>query len=81
MKKLLILVTSALLFSVSVQAEVQDCDVLQDEIHEKISGNGVEDFDLLIVDKDDVNDHDGYQVVGSCEAGSQKILYKNLYQG
>ncbi|WNC67473.1 DUF1161 domain-containing protein [Thalassotalea nanhaiensis] len=81
MKKLIVLITSALLFSVSAQAEVKDCDELKDEIHTKISNNGVENFDLLVVDNDEVEDHDGYQVVGSCEAGSQKVLYKNLYKG
>ncbi|WP_068545631.1 DUF1161 domain-containing protein [Thalassotalea crassostreae] len=81
MKKLISLFTAALLFSVSAQAEVKDCDELEDEIHTKISNNGVENFDLMVVDNDEVDEHEGYKVVGSCEAGSQKILYKNLYKG
>ena len=81
MKKIITLITATLLFSVSAQAQIKDCDELKDEIHAKIEGNGVESFDLKIVDADEAGDFEGYKIVGSCEAGSQKILYKNLYKG
>ncbi|WOH37566.1 DUF1161 domain-containing protein [Thalassotalea fonticola] len=69
-----------IIFSVSAQAEVKHCADLQDEIHTKISNNGIENVDLTVVENDEVEDHDGYSVVGSCEVGSQKVLYKNLYE-
>lgn len=80
MKKAILLVTSALLFSVTAQAEVKDCDELKSEIETKIENNGVEDFDVIVVENDEVNDHEGFKVVGSCEGGSHKVLYKNNYK-
>jgi hypothetical protein len=76
MKKLLILTSIALFFSVSAQAKIKPCDELRSEIHTKITKNGVPEFELIVVKSEDVNDYEDWKVVGSCESGSNKILYK-----
>jgi len=54
-------------------AEGKDCGELKGEIEAKIKKNGVEKFSLEIVDKDAQADG---KVVGTCEAGTKKIVYK-----
>lgn len=54
-------------------AQVKPCEELKAEIEAKISSNGVEKFTLTIVDKDAPEDG---KVVGTCEGGTKKILYK-----
>jgi len=51
----------------------KDCGELKGEIEAKIKKNGVEKFTLDIVDKDAQADG---KVVGTCEAGAKKIVYK-----
>lgn len=51
----------------------KDCAELKGEIEAKIKKNGVEKFSLEIVDKDAQADG---KVVGTCEAGAKKIVYK-----
>lgn len=68
---------------------VMACDVLQDEIEAKIRANGVEDFELDIiaserVDEDGVRENDalaGGEVVGSCDGGTRKVIYRRGAQG
>ncbi|MCK0714682.1 DUF1161 domain-containing protein [Chromohalobacter sarecensis] len=68
---------------------VMACDVLQDEIEAKIRANGVEDFELDIiaserVDEDGVREDDalaGGDVVGSCDGGTRKVIYRRGAQG
>ncbi|MBZ5874755.1 DUF1161 domain-containing protein [Chromohalobacter israelensis] len=68
---------------------VMDCDVLQDEIEAKIRANGVDEFQLDIidsarVDEDGVREGDplaGGEVVGSCDGGSRKVIYRRGAQG
>ena len=54
-------------------AEGKDCGELKSEIEAKIKKNGVDKFSLDIVDKDAQADG---KVVGTCEAGAKKIVYK-----
>ena len=54
-------------------AQTKACAELKSEIEAKIKKNGVEKFSLEIVDKDAQADG---KVVGTCEAGSKKIVYK-----
>ena len=54
-------------------AQRKDCGELKGEIEAKIKGNGVEKFSLDVVDKDAQADG---KVVGTCDGGSKKIVYK-----
>jgi hypothetical protein len=51
----------------------KDCNELKSEIEAKIKKNGVESFTLDIVDKDAQAEG---KVVGSCDGGTKKIVYK-----
>ena len=54
-------------------AQRKDCNELKGEIDAKIKKNGVEKFTLDIVDKDAQADG---KVVGTCDGGTKKIVYK-----
>jgi hypothetical protein len=58
---------------VVVSAAPKKCDELKKEIADKIDAKGVKNYTLEIVAKDDVKE--GMKVVGSCEAGTKKIVY------
>jgi predicted lipoprotein with Yx(FWY)xxD motif len=51
----------------------KDCGELKSEIEAKIKKNGVDKFTLDIVDKDAQADG---KVVGTCDSGAKKIVYK-----
>jgi hypothetical protein len=51
----------------------KDCAELKGEIEAKIKKNGVEKFSLDIVDADAQADG---KVVGTCDGGTKKIVYK-----
>ncbi|HYN12923.1 MAG TPA: DUF1161 domain-containing protein [Burkholderiales bacterium] len=54
-------------------AQRKDCNELKGEIDAKIKKNGVEKFTLDIVDTD--KQAEG-KVVGTCDGGTKKIVYK-----
>jgi hypothetical protein len=54
-------------------AQVKPCDELKGEIEAKLTQKGVVGFSLTIVASDAPEDG---KVVGTCEGGSKKILYK-----
>jgi Protein of unknown function (DUF1161) len=54
-------------------AQPKDCDELKAEIDAKITANGTASFTTTIVDKDAAEDG---KVVGTCDAGTKKIVYK-----
>ena len=54
-------------------AQRKDCGELKAEIDARISANGVASFTTTIVDKDAVADG---TVVGTCDGGTRKIVYK-----
>jgi len=54
-------------------AQRKDCNELKAEIDAKITANGVKAFTTTIVDKDAPEDG---QVVGTCDGGTKKIVYK-----
>ena len=60
-------------FSGSAFAQAKSCEELKGEIDAKIKKNGVEKFTLDIVDKDAQADG---KVVGTCDGGTKKIVYK-----
>jgi hypothetical protein len=71
--KSLIAVAASLLIASPVLAQVKACEDLKGEIDAKIKGNGVAAFSTTIVDKDAAEDG---KVVGTCEGGTKKIVYK-----
>ncbi len=73
--KSLIAVVSLLLIASPALAQRKACEELKAEIEAKIKANGVPTFTLDIVDSDQVKEGDG-QVVGSCDGGMKKIVYK-----
>jgi len=71
--KSLIAIAALLLIASPVLAQVKPCEELKGEIDAKIKNNGVPAFTTTIVDKDAAEDG---KVVGTCEGGSKKIVYK-----
>lgn len=71
--KSLIAVVASLLIASPVFAQVKPCEELKSEIDAKIKKNGVKEFTLTIVEKDAPEDG---KVVGTCEGGTKKIVYK-----
>ena len=61
------------LFGTSAWAQKKDCEELKSEIEAKIKKNGVDKFSLDVVDKDAQSDG---KVVGTCDGGAKKIVYK-----
>jgi hypothetical protein len=57
----------------SAWAQVKACEELKSEIDAKIRKNGVDKFTLEIVD---ANAQAEGKVVGTCDGGSKKIVYK-----
>ncbi len=57
-------------------AQRKDCSELKAEIDAKIARNGVTAFTTTIADRD--AEADG-KVVGTCDGGTKKIVYKRGY--
>jgi hypothetical protein len=66
-------VVTGLALSGPALAQRKDCNELKGEIDAKIKKNGVEKFTLDILDKDAQADG---KVVGTCDGGTKKIVYK-----
>lgn len=58
----------------SAQGMRKPCDELKGEIEAKIKKNGVDKFSLDVVDAE-AEAKDG-KVVGTCDGGTKKIVYK-----
>lgn len=71
----LVAVVALMLIAFPAVAQRKACEELKAEIEAKIKGNGVSAFTLDIVASDEVKEGNG-QVVGSCEGGTKKIVYK-----
>jgi hypothetical protein len=71
MKRLVVL--AALMLAAAPALARKDCNELKAEIDAKIKANGVQTYTLEIVPKD--QEADG-QVVGTCDGGTKKIVYK-----
>ena len=54
-------------------AQKKDCGELKGEIEAKIKKNGVDKFTLDVLEADKQSDG---KVVGTCDGGSKKIVYK-----
>lgn len=57
-------------------AQKKPCEELKSEIEAKIKKNGIEKFTLDIVDADKAEAAKDGKVVGSCDGGAKKIVYK-----
>jgi Protein of unknown function (DUF1161) len=66
-------VVAGLIVSGPALAQRRDCGELKGEIEAKIKANGVEKFSLDVVDKDAQAEG---KVVGTCDGGTKKIVYK-----
>jgi hypothetical protein len=73
--KMLIAVVALALVAAPALAQRKDCGELKAEIEGKIKANGVKQFTLDVVPNEKVKEGDG-KVVGSCDGGAQKIVYK-----
>jgi hypothetical protein len=73
MGKLIVAALVIMGLSGSAWAQRKSCDELKGEIDAKIKKNGVEKFSLDIVDKDAQAEG---KVVGTCDGGTKKIVYK-----
>lgn len=71
--KSLVVVASLLLLAGPAFAAGKSCDELKSEIAAKLDAKGVKGYELTIVANEAVADQ---KVVGSCEGGSKKIVYK-----
>ncbi len=56
-------------------AAIKPCAELEREIAAKLDARGVLRYELTIVAPDEVGDR---QVVGSCEGGTKRIVYRRL---
>jgi hypothetical protein len=63
----------SLVFAGGAWAQKKSCDDLKGEIEAKIKKNGVDKFSLDVVDKDAQSEG---KVVGTCDGGAKKIVYK-----
>ena len=70
-----ILIAAILLAVATVPAYAQrkPCEELNEEIATKVRKNGVKHFTLTIVPNAEAK---GQQVVGSCDGGTKKIVYR-----
>ena len=71
MKKLM--VAAALLMITTPAYAMKACDELKSEIDAKLKAKGVKSYSLEIVPNAQVKDQ---KVVGTCDGGSRKIVYK-----
>jgi Protein of unknown function (DUF1161) len=69
-----IVLLAALMLAASPALARKDCEELKAEIDAKIKANGVPVYTLEIVPNDQVKEGD--KVVGSCDGGTKKIVYK-----
>ena len=77
MRKLL-LAALVLLLAAPAYGAGKPCEELKSEIDAKLKEKKVEGYTLEVVANDDVKDQ---KVVGSCEGGTKKIVYKREKQG
>lgn len=70
-----VIVVALSLVSLPALAQIKPCEELLSEIEAKIKANNVKVFTLEIVPVDEVKDKEG-KVVGSCDGGTKRIVYK-----
>jgi hypothetical protein len=73
MKLIAAALVTGLVVSGPALAQKKDCGELKGEIEAKIKKNGVDKFTLDVLEADQQSDG---KVVGTCDGGSKKIVYK-----
>lgn len=73
--KALIAIVALLLIAAPAMAQRKACEDLKSEIDANIKKNGGKEFTLDIVPNEQVKQGAG-NVVGSCDGGTKKIVYK-----
>ena len=73
--KIIMAVVALALVATPALAQRKDCEELKSEIDAKIKANGVKEFTLDVVPNEQVKEGDG-KVVGTCDGGTKKIVYK-----
>lgn len=68
-----VLIAAIALLAGAAQSAPKACEELKTEIAAKLDAKGVKGYTLEIVAADQVADQ---KVVGSCEGGSKKLVYK-----
>ena len=71
--KSFVLAVCVCLAATAAFAATKPCEELKAEIEAKLQANGVKNYTLEIVAADQVKDE---KVVGTCDGGSKKIIYK-----
>ena len=64
---------AALLSLTASAAWATPCDTVKEQVDARIKGHGVKSYSLDVVPAAEVKDQ---KVVGSCEGGARKIVYK-----
>jgi hypothetical protein len=72
-KLIAVAVVAGMAVSGPALAQRKDCGELKGEIEAKIKKNGVEKFSLDVLEKDAQSEG---KVVGTCDGGTKKIVYK-----
>lgn len=67
------LAISVLLCTTPAWAEITSCETIKDKVAAKLERKGVNNYTLEVVSKDTETK---LRVVGSCEGGKKKIIYK-----
>jgi hypothetical protein len=74
MRRICFILISILVFSASAAfAQKKDCEELKREIAAKLDEKGVKNYTLDIMPAESVKDE---KVVGSCDGGTKRIVYK-----
>jgi outer membrane lipoprotein-sorting protein len=68
-----LIAAAALLLIATPALALKSCEELKSEIDAKLQAKGVKSYSLEIVPTDKAKDG---KIVGSCEGGTQKIIYK-----
>lgn len=71
--KMLIAAIALAVATVPAYAQRKPCEELKEEIAAKVRKNGVKHFTLTIVPNAEAK---GQEVVGSCDGGTKKIVYR-----
>jgi len=76
MKGFIALLVLFMFAAAPASAQKKPCEELLTEIDEKIQAKGVKKFSLEIVPNEKAADVKDGKVVGTCDGGTKKIIYK-----
>ena len=68
--------TAALMLLATPVAAKKDCEELKAEIDAKLQAKGVQNYTLEIKPTEETTDLKDGKIVGSCDGGTKKIVYK-----